>query len=198
MIEVVEKEGKTEEELLSSINLEEVHYKIEEMPGKLFKGKKYVLRTISKEEVKKFIKNFITNLSLAMGKNINTEIRYNDESYLVMLIGEENSILIGKDGRTLNAIQLLLHQSINNLTGFNVRINVDAANYKTNKENRLEREISTIAKEVISTKIAVKLDPMNSYDRRLVHNVVGKFDELVSESFGEEPTRYITISYKED
>jgi spoIIIJ-associated protein len=198
MIEVVEKEGKTEEELLSSIDLDNVHYKIEEIPGKLFKGKKYLIKTIEKEAIRNFIKDFINNLGLSMNKKINIEIRYSDDCYSVMLICEDNSILIGKDGRTLNSIQLLLHQAINNKTGFNIRVNVDAANYKTNKEKRLEREIKLIAKEVCDTKIEVKLDPMNSYERRIVHNVIGNFNNLKSESFGEDPSRYIIISYKED
>jgi spoIIIJ-associated protein len=133
-----------------------------------------------------------------MNKKINIEIRYSEDCYSVMLICEDNSILIGKDGRTLNSIQLLLHQAINNKTGFNIRVNVDAANYKTNKEKRLEREIKLIAKEVCDTKIEVKLDPMNSYERRIVHNVIGNFNNLKSESFGEDPSRYIIISYKED
>lgn len=198
MIEVVEKEGKTEQELLSSIDLDNVHYKIEEIPGKLFKGKKYLIKTIEKEAIRNFIKDFINNLGLSMNKKINIEIRYSEDCYSVMLICEDNSILIGKDGRTLNSIQLLLHQAINNKTGFNIRINVDAANYKTNKEKRLEREIKAIAKEVCDTKIEVKLDPMNSYERRIVHNAIGNFNNLQSESFGEDPSRYIVISYKED
>lgn len=198
MIEVVEKEGKTEQELLSSIDLDNVHYKIEEIPGKLFKGKKYLIKTIEKEAIRNFIKDFINNLGLSMNKKINIEIRYSEDCYSVMLICEDNSILIGKDGRTLNSIQLLLHQAINNKTGFNIRINVDAANYKINKEKRLEREIKAIAKEVCDTKIEVKLDPMNSYERRIVHNAIGNFNNLQSESFGEDPSRYIVISYKED
>lgn len=198
MIEVLIKEGKTKEELVSSINVEEVHYKIEEVPGKLFKGKKYVMSYISKEEVKKFIKEFINNFAKALNKDIKTEIRLNDEAYSLMLISDDNSILIGKDGRTLNSIQLLLHQSLNNLSSFNIRIAVDAANYKANKEKNLEREIKNIAKEVISSKIEVKLDSMNSYERRIVHNIIGNFSNLKSESFGEDPNRYIVISYKED
>lgn len=198
MIEVVEKEGKTEEELLSSINLDDVHYKIEEIPGKLFKGKKYLIKIIEKEAIRKFIKEFINNIGLSMNKKINAEIRFNDECYSIMIISDDNSILIGKDGRTLNSIQLLLHQAINNKTGFNIRINVDSANYKINKEKRIEREIKTIAKEVCDTKIEVKLDPMNSYERRIVHNIIGEFKNLKSDSFGEDPNRYILISYKED
>lgn len=198
MIEVKKSEGKTEEELLNSYNLEEIHYKITEIPGKLFKGKKYEINVIEKEDVKKFIKEFINNIALAMNIKINTEIRFKDDCYYVMLISESNNILIGKDGRTLNSIQLLLHQALSNSTGFNIRINVDAAGYKVNKEKRLENEIKRIAKEVLSTKVEAKLDPMNSYDRRIAHSVVGEFSELKSESFGEDPLRYVVISYKED
>lgn len=198
MIEVFKLEGKTEEEILSQINISEVHYKVEEIPGKLFKGKKYELTYITKEDVKKFIKNFISNISLAMTTTVNIEIRETEESYNVMLISENNPILIGKDGRTLNSIQLLLHQALNNETSFNIRVNIDVAGYKANREKRLEQQVKRIAKEVLNTKIEAKLDSMNSYDRRLVHNVVGKFKNLESLSYGEEPQRYIVISYKED
>lgn len=198
MIEVIKLEGKTEEELLNQFNLEEVHYQLTEMPAKLFKGKKYEIKVIKQEEVKKFIKNYIENISKAMNININVEIRYKDDCYYIMLLSESNPILIGKEGRTLNAIQLLLHQSLNVATGFNIRINVDASGYKVNREKRLEKQIKIIAKEVLNSKIDSKLDPMNSYDRRIVHSVVNNFKNLKTESFGEEPTRYVVISYKED
>lgn len=198
MIEVKKIEGKTEEELLSQFNLDDIHYKLTEIPGKLFKGKKYEIEVINKEDVKSFIKNFINNLAITMDVKINVEIRYKDDCYYVMLISDSNPILIGKDGRTLNSIQLLLHQALSIATGFNIRINVDAAGYKINKEKRLEQEIKKISKEVVASKIEVKLDPMNSYDRRIVHNIVGEFKELKSESFGEDPLRYVVISYKED
>ena len=198
MIEVLKLEGKTEEEVLSQIKKDETHYKIEEIPGKLFKGKKYEITYITKDSVKEYIKKFISNIGSAMNTTINVEIRELDNNYNVMLISENNPILIGKDGRTLNSIQLLLHQSLNSASGFNIRINIDVAGYKANREKRLEQQIKKISREVLSTKIEAKLDPMNSYDRRLVHNVVSNYKNLESLSYGEEPLRYIVISYKED
>ena len=198
MIEVLKLEGKTEEEVLSQIKKDETHYKIEEIPGKLFKGKKYEITYITKDSVKEYIKKFISNIESAMNTTINVEIRELDNNYNVMLISENNPILIGKDGRTLNSIQLLLHQSLNSASGFNIRINIDVAGYKANREKRLEQQIKKISKEVLNTKIEAKLDPMNSYDRRLVHNVVSNYKNLESLSYGEEPLRYIVISYKED
>ena len=104
MIEVINYEGKTEEELLSKINEEEYIYKIEEIPGKLFKGKKYTLKAIKREDVKNYIKDFIKNLASAMNITINVEIRFKDDCYYVSLISPDNtSILIGKEGRTINS-----------------------------------------------------------------------------------------------
>lgn len=197
-MEIKKIEGKTEEEVLKGLDIKDIYYEITEVPAKLFKSKKVELKYIEKDEIKNYIKNYIDNFAKSLNKTINVEIRENEVGYNIMLISEENSILIGKDGKTLNSIQLLLHQAINNLTGFNIRINVDAANYKSNKERKLEREIKRICKEVLNSKIEAKLDPMNSYDRRIVHNVVSNFTELESKSFDEEPNRYVTINYKED
>ena len=79
-----------------------------------------------------------------------------------------------------------------------IKVNLDASSYKKKKEEYFEREIKKIAKEVLNTKIDVKLDPMNSYNRRIVHNIVSKFKNLETESVGEEPNRYTIIKYKED
>ena len=72
------------------------------------------------------------------------------------------------------------------------------SNYKVKKEKHLSFEIKKICKDVLKTKMDVKLDPMNSYERRIVHNVVSKFDNLYSESVGEGINRYTVIKYKED
>lgn len=198
MIKVNKNEGKDKEQLLKEITLEDNHYKIIEIPGKLFKAKKNEIIYIEKNEVITFIKDFIANLSSSMELDIKAEVREKDNIYNVLLFSDDNAILIGREGRTLNAIQLLLHQMINNLTGFNIRVNVDASNYKENKVSRIEKTTKAICKEVIKSKIDAKLDPMNSYERRIVHSVVNTFNELKTESVGEEPQRYVVIKYKED
>ena len=75
---------------------------------------------------------------------------------------------------------------------------MDASNYKRKKEQNFIKEIEKIIKEVLETKIDVKLDPMNSYNRRIVHNLVSDYENLETESVGEEPNRYTIIKYKED
>ena len=198
MITIEKIEGKDQNNLLNNINLEEVHYKFNEIPGKLFKSKKYELDYISQKDVIKYIKEYIKVLEKSFNTVINSEVKYQNECYNVLLINDNQSLLIGKDGRTLNSIQLLLHQTISNLTGFNIRINVDVGNYKEKKLRRIEREIKKIAKEVLNSKIEAKLDPMNSYERRIVHTIISDYDKLQTESIGQEPMRYVVIKYKED
>ena len=64
------------------------------------------------------------------------------------------------------------------------------------KVKRIEREIKKIAKEVLNSKIEAKLDPMNSYERRIVHTIISNFEKLETESFGQDPMRYVVIRYK--
>ncbi|MBE6144610.1 MAG: KH domain-containing protein [Firmicutes bacterium] len=203
MLNKVRLEGKNKEEILNkyleenNLNLEEIYIKEEETEAKLFKSKKVLLEIVKKEDVKKYIKEYIKNLGTTMGIVINSEIREKEDHYEIMLISDNNNIIIGKDGKTLNAIQLLLHQAVNNQIGFNIRISVDVSNYKDKKVKRLEREIRKIMKDVLKTKIEVKLDPMNSYERRIVHTIVSEKEELETESFGEKPNRYVVIRCKE-
>ena len=84
------------------------------------------------------------------------------------------------------------------LLSIDVKINIDASNYKKKKEENFEREMKKIIKDVQNTHIEVKLDPMNSYNRRIVHNLASKFKNIKTESIGEEPNRYTVIKYEED
>lgn len=204
MLEKFKLEGKSKEELLNkflkdeNISLDEVIIKETEEAAKLFKSKKIILEIIKKEDVIKFIKNYITELSNKMKLQINSEVREKDNIYTILLVSENNNVLIGKDGKTLNSIQLLLHQSLSSQIGINIRVSVDVSNYKDKKIKRLEREIKQIIKEVEKTKIEAKLDPMNSYERRIVHTLVSENSNLETESIGESPNRYVVIRYKEN
>lgn len=203
MLEKVILEGKNKEELLNkyleqnNLSLDEIYLKEEQTEAKLFKSKKVRLEIIKKEDIKKYLKEYIKTLGSNMGLTINSEIREKEDSYEIMLISDNNNILIGKDGKTLNAIQLLLHQSINNQVGFNIHITVDVSNYKEKKIKGLEHEVRKIMQEVEKTKIEAKMDAMNSYERRLVHTIVSENSNLETESFGEHPNRYVVIRYKE-
>lgn len=203
MIELMHFEGKTKEEAIEKLEketgllLKDFYIKESESEAKLFKGKKIILEVTKKQDVIKEIKDFIRTFAYLMNLEINSEVNEKEDVINVLLVSNNNPVLIGKDGRTLNSVQMLLRQAMGAKLGFNVKINVDASNYKAKKMNNLEYNIRKIIKEVLDTHQEVVLDPMNSYERRYVHSLVSEHAELTSLSSGEGAERKITIGYKE-
>ena len=197
-------EGKNKEEILKKIlkelncNQNDLFLKSEFIEGKLFKSSKYIVSVVTKKEIIEYISEYIQNLSRCMKINIESEILESEDIFKVTLVSDQNAILIGKEGRTLNSIQLLLKQSIKNKIGLSLKINVDVANYKVKKLKNIEYEVKKSINEVQSTKITAALDPMNSYERRFVHNLVSEYKNLTTESIGEGRDRRVTIKYKEN
>lgn len=179
------------------VSIDKIYYTTKETESGLFKGKKVILEAITEEEIISSIKGFIKELSNNMNLNINSEIKIQDNNINIILVSDNNNILIGKDGKTLNSLQLILRQTYNELNKFNLKISLDIGNYRAKKVKNLEREIKKVCKEVQNTKVEVKLDPMNSYERRIVHSVVSEFENLESISEGIEPQRYTIIKYKD-
>lgn len=203
MLTLYNYEGKTKEEAFNKcfnqlkLLEEDLYISEKEEEGKLFKSKKVIIEVLKKEDLIDYIKKFIKDLGQKMNISINSEVREKDGIINVLLVSDNNSILIGKDGRTLESIQLLLKQAINQNANVKLKLSVDVSNYKVKKSKNLEFEIKKICKEIEKTKVEVKLDPMNSYDRRIVHTIVSEFPNLNSESFGEGKERRTVISYKE-
>ena len=185
-------------ECLEQLNVNEDElYTFETEEKGLFKRKKYIIEAMTKDEIIKEIRQFINELAKKMNIEINSEIKIENENINVLLVTDNNKIMIGKDGKTLNAIQIILRQSMNELTKFGLRIIVDVGNYKNKRLKNLEREVKKICHEVLKTKVEVKLDPMNSYERRKVHSIVSEFPELESISYGEDPNRYTVVKFKD-
>lgn len=202
MLEKYNYEGKNKEEILENIKkelnleLDELFLNEIEIEAKLFKSKKYKIEVIKKNDLIKFIKNYLKELQELFGLTINSEVTIKNDGLNVILVSENNAILIGKDGKTLTSLQLLIKQLVKKMLGVNYRVNVDVGGYKSKKISTLEYQIKFIAKDVLRTKIEVKLDPMNSYERRIVHSVISEYLDLETTSEGEEPERYIVIKYK--
>lgn len=197
-------EGKVYEEILESAlkdlneSKEDLLITEETELSKIFKSKKIKLNIIKKEDIKNYIREYINTLSKSLNMDIKSEIKENDNIYSVVMISDNNSLLIGKDGKNLDAFQLLLRNSIKIQTNNQVKLSIDVANYKEQKNKFFEKEVKQIIEEVISTKMEVKMDSMNSYMRRIVHNVASKYENVETLSEGEEPNRYVTIKYKEN
>ena len=133
-----------------------------------------------------------------MNIDVDMEILENDGIYNITLVSDNNSILIGKEGKTLNSIQTILRQALKNNSEFSLKANVDVSNYKLKKMKNIERLVRELVKEVKETKLSVSLEPMNSYERRLVHTIVSEYPDLETESTGEGKERHVTIKYKEN
>lgn len=195
-------EGKNREDLINKIT-EELNCNENELvileqftEGKIFKSQKYNLSVITKAEIKNQLKNFFNELSKLMNVTIESEINITEDNiYNINLVTSNNSILIGKEGKTLDAIQCLLRQISQNDLQNKIKINVDISNYKYEQTKKLEKNIKNIAKEVLKTKVDTSLDPMNSYNRRIVHTIVSEFSDLETESVGEGKERHVVIKY---
>lgn len=195
-------EGKNREDLINKIT-EELNCNENELvileqftEGKIFKSQKYNLSVITKAEMKKQLKNFFNELGKLMNVTIESEINITEDNiYNINLVTSNNSILIGKEGKTLDAIQCLLRQISQNDLQNKIKINVDISNYKYEQTKKLEKNIKNIAKEVLKTKVDTSLDPMNSYNRRIVHTIVSEFSDLETESVGEGKERHVVIKY---
>lgn len=194
--------GKTKAEALNlalyelNVNEDEVYVKEEEQKAGLFKSKKIELIIYKKEDVSQLIKDFLTNLTAKMGLEIKIETSVRDGIYNYTIFSDNNAILIGKEGRTIAALNQVTRQMLNIEAPFIFKYNLDVAQYKQKQEDNLERTAKRIAREVAKTKIEAKLDPMNSYERRIVHNILGNDRFVYTESAGEEPNRYVIIKLK--
>ena len=128
----------------------------------------------------------------------NLEVRRREKNIEIKIFSNQNSILIGKEGRNLESLQNILRQILLKEEINDYKIILDIENYKEKKVTHLERTVRQIAREVAKTKVEAKLDSMNSYERRIVHNALSKNKYVYTESVGEEPNRYVIIKPKEE
>lgn len=197
--------GKTKEEAIQNAKeqLQEVEEnlfikEIESTKAGLFKSKKVEIEVIEKREVIKGIKDYLVKLLKDMGYTVNIEIKNKEEVPKYIIFSDNDSLLIGKNGKNLKALSTIVSQYLNKELGRNYKFIIDVNEYKEKREQTLERLAKKIAKEVATTKIEVKLDSMNSYERRIIHNTLTNNKKVYTESEGEEPNRYVVVKPKED
>lgn len=193
-------EGKNKEDLINqalnelNASKDEVYFDVkEQIAGSIFKTKKYILCVVLKENLIEYTKQYIKTISELMNISCELEIIKRENSIMINIITDNAKILIGKSGRTISSIEALLKQSINSKINTKINVIIDVNNYKEKIHRKIERLAVKLAKEVRKTKVEVKMDKMNSFERRLVHNAVSKIDGVKTQSEGEEPNRYVVI-----
>lgn len=197
-------EGKNREDtfnkLLSDLKVTEndILYKEEKTKGKLFKSENYKFTVVKIKDVQDSVKDFLEKLLTLMGLNISFESSLDDKQIKIKMYSDNNSILIGKNGQTLSALTTIVKQFVFNQIGVYPYINLDVENYKDKQIYYLEKLAKNIAREVRNTKQEVIMENMNSYERRIVHNVLTNFKGVITESEGEEPNRHVIVKPERD
>ena len=164
---------------------------------KLF-NKKSVIEVVKKEDIVEHIKELVKDITKLMGLSINLEVKKRRETLNVTIFADNNAILIGKNAKTLNALTTIIKQSIYKEIGENYKFILDVSDYKQKREWNLEKMAKQIAREVAKSGVEAKLEPMNSFERRIIHETLSQNKKVYTESIGEEPNRCVVIKLKEE
>lgn len=196
--------GKTKEEAIENakISLQELEENliIKEkaiQKGGLFKSKKIEIEVIEKRKVIQEIKNYLTKLLRNLGFTANIEVKTKENIPTYTIYSDNDALLIGKNGKNLQALSIIVNQYIKKEISEQYKFLIDINSYKEKHEKSLIRLAKNVAREVANTKIEAKMDSMNSYERRIIHNALTNNKKVYTESEGEEPNRYVVIKPKE-
>lgn len=195
--------GKTYEEAVSKakIDLQELEENLiinTKEEKKTLLSKKVEIEVIEKREVVKEIKNYLSKLLKDLGFTANIEVKTKDNIPTYTIYSDNDALLIGKNGKNLQALSTVASQYIKKEIGESYKFLIDINSYKEKHEKQLVRLAKNVAKEVATTKIEAKMDSMNSYERRIIHNALANNKKVYTESEGEEPNRYVVIKPKEE
>ena len=146
--------------------------------------------------VEEKIETFIAGLLKHMDSNaVPHAWKENDNTYKVDLVGDDLGYLIGRRGDTLDAIQHLANYTVNRDVEGHIRINVDAESYRQKREDSLRRYARKKAQQVLKNRRRTTLEPMNAYERHVIHASLQEMDNITTHSTGTEPNRRVVIEY---
>ena len=144
------------------------------------------------EKIEQFIKGLLEHMN---SKAVPHAWKSEDSTYCVELVGEDLGYLIGRRGDTLDAIQHLANYAINRNVEGHIRINVDAEDYREKREESLRRYAQKKAQQVLKAHRRTTLEPMNAYERHVIHATLQDTDRITTYSVGSEPNRRVVIEY---
>ena len=174
--------------------INELNYKVIEEKKGLF-SKKITIETYGVVDVIKFAKEYLLSIVENFELNGTVEEKYENGIIHLVIDTNHNSILIGKNGKTLQALNDVCRYAVAAKFKKHYRILLDINSYKDEKYAKLTRIAKRVAKEVLNTKATVHLDPMPADERRIVHNALTRFKNISTQSEGTGNKRHIVISY---
>lgn len=163
-------------------------------------AKPAVIRAKVKNSVADNAKDFLDDVFRAMNMSVTVEVKYDeaDKSMDIDLNGDEMGVLIGKRGQTLDSLQYLVSLVVNKDVEDYIRVKVDTENYRQRRKETLENLAKNIAYKVKRTKRPVALEPMNPYERRIIHSALQSDKYVTTHSEGDEPFRRVVVTLKRE
>ena len=176
--------------------IDELTYNVlEENKGFLGIGSSVKIEAYCLNDVKEFLFDYLGNFFTNANIECSVEIFQKDDSFTIMLDAENNAVLIGKNGKTLQAINTVVKSAVNSEFKRKFKILVDINNYKQERYSKLKSMAIRIAKNVSRTKVDATLDPMSNDERKVIHQALANFKHIKTESEGEGLNRHLVIKY---
>ena len=178
---------------------DQIEYEVIEKGSTGFLGigsKPAIIKARKKYTVEDNIKEFLNKVFDAMDLKVEIEITNEDSNYAVDLKGADMGVLIGKRGQTLDSLQYLTNLAVNKNAEEHVKIKIDTEDYRNRRKETLENLAKNIAYKVKRTKRAVSLEPMNPFERRVIHSALQNDKFVATHSEGEEPYRHVVVTLK--
>jgi spoIIIJ-associated protein len=180
---------------------DQVEYEVVEKGSTGFLGigsKNAVIKIRLKDSVDGRVKDFLSQVFKAMNMQVEILVKVDMENKLidVDLKGDEMGILIGKRGQTLDSLQYLTSLAVNKKSEEYFKVKIDTEDYRKRRRETLENLAKNIAYKVKRTKRPVSLEPMNPFERRIIHSTLQNDRYVVTHSEGEEPFRYVVVTLK--
>ncbi|SFQ25958.1 spoIIIJ-associated protein [Caldicoprobacter faecalis] len=202
----VETTGKTIEEAILmavaklGVQRDNLDIEIFEEPVKglfgIIGGRNARIRATIKRSVKDEIKEFLSRVLELMGIEAKIEITEEESQIMVKLSGQNMGLVIGRRGETLDALQYITNLAVNRNKSDYKRIIIDTEEYRSKREETLRKLAKRLANKVQRTKKSIVLEPMNPYERRIIHSTLQNHPYVTTYSEGEEPYRKVVIKLK--
>lgn len=202
----VETTGKTIEEAILmavaklGVQRDNLEIEILEQPVKglfgIIGGREARIRATVKKSVKDEIKDFLSRVLELMGVEARIEITEEESQIMVKLNGKNMGLVIGRRGETLDALQYITNLVVNKGKSDSKRIIIDTEEYRSKREETLRKLAKRLADKVQRTKKSIVLEPMNPYERRIIHSTLQNHPYVMTYSEGEEPYRKVVIKLK--
>ena len=204
-MEYIEISAKTVEDALTEALVklrttsDKIEYEVIEKGSTGFLGigsKPAIIKVCKKYTVEDNIREFLENIFSVMDLDVEIVITNEENNYAVDLKGEDMGVLIGKRGQTLDSLQYLTNLAVNKNTEEHVKIKIDTEDYRNRRKETLENLAKNIAYKVKRTKRTVSLEPMNPFERRIIHSALQNDRFVATHSEGEEPYRHVVVTLK--